>query len=102
MSSPVDHIRKLQQELTAIRRDIHAHPELAFEERRTSQMVAEKLAGWGIEVHRGLAKTGVVGVIRGRGSRHGDRGIVGMNDSQNLPLGRSVFDAELTVGSGHR
>jgi len=66
MSSPVDHIRKLQQELTAIRRDIHAHPELAFEERRTSQMVAEKLAGWGIEVHRGLAKTGVVGVIRGR------------------------------------
>ena len=68
MSSAVDHIRKLQQELTAIRRDIHAHPELAFEEKRTSQMVAEKLAGWGIEVHRGLAKTGVVGVIRGRGT----------------------------------
>ena len=45
--------------------DKHAHPELAFEERRTSDLVAAKLAGWGIEVHRGLAKTGVVGVIKG-------------------------------------
>lgn len=52
-------------ELTAIRRDIHAHPELGFEEVRTSGLVAEKLEGWGIEVTRGLGKTGVVGVLKG-------------------------------------
>jgi len=51
-------------ELTAIRRDIHAHPEIGFEEQRTSEIVAQKLAEWGCEVHRGLATTGVVGTIR--------------------------------------
>jgi amidohydrolase len=51
-------------ELTAIRRDIHAHPELGFEEQRTSDIVARKLAEYGCEVHRGLATTGVVGTIR--------------------------------------
>jgi amidohydrolase len=59
-------LRLHHAELVHIRRDIHANPELGFEETRTSQLVADKLAGWGIEVHRGLAKTGVVGVIRGR------------------------------------
>jgi hippurate hydrolase len=53
------------QEFIALRRDIHAHPELAFQENRTSDLVAERLAAWGIEVHRGLGKTGVVGVLRG-------------------------------------
>jgi hippurate hydrolase len=53
-------------DLTAIRRDIHRHPETAFEERRTSQIVADKLSSWGIEVHRGLATTGVVGTLKGR------------------------------------
>lgn len=52
-------------DLTAIRRDIHRHPETAFEEERTSQIVADKLTAWGIEVHRGLAKTGVVGTLKG-------------------------------------
>ncbi len=51
-------------ELTAIRRDIHKHPETAFEEERTAAIVAGRLADWGIEVHRGLAKTGVVGTLR--------------------------------------
>ena len=51
-------------ELTALRRDFHKHPELAFEERRTSKIVAEKLTSWGIEVHCGLAKTGVVGTLK--------------------------------------
>ena len=50
--------------LVALRRDIHAHPELCFEEQRTSDLVAAKLTEWGIEVHRGLGTTGVVGVIR--------------------------------------
>jgi hippurate hydrolase len=67
MTSPVDRIRSYHAELKEMRRDIHAHPELAFTESRTSSLVADKLAGWGIEVHRGLAKTGVVGVIKGRG-----------------------------------
>jgi amidohydrolase len=62
----VEHVRRHHAEFTAVRRDIHAHPELAFEESRTADLVARKLAGWGIEVHRGLAKTGVVGVIKGR------------------------------------
>ena len=51
-------------ELTAIRRDIHAHPELGFEEQRTSDLVAGKLASFGIEVHRGMGKTGVVGRLQ--------------------------------------
>ncbi|MBI2738697.1 MAG: amidohydrolase [Rhodospirillales bacterium] len=53
-------------ELTAIRRDIHRHPETAFEEQRTAQIVADKLQSWGIEIHRGLATTGVVGTLRGK------------------------------------
>ena len=57
-------VRGYQDELTAIRRDIHAHPELAFAERRTSDLVAKKLAEFGCEIHRGLAGTGVVGTIR--------------------------------------
>ena len=51
-------------ELARIRRDIHAHPELGFEEERTAEIVAQKLKEYGCEVHRGLATTGVVGTIR--------------------------------------
>ncbi len=51
-------------ELSDIRRDIHAHPELGFTEERTGDLVARKLAEYGCEVHRGLATTGVVGTIR--------------------------------------
>ncbi len=66
MANAVEHIRAYHAELREIRRDLHAHPELAFQESRTSSLVAEKLAAWGVEVHRGLAKTGVVGVIKGK------------------------------------
>ena len=51
--------------LVAIRRDIHAHPELCFEEIRTADLIAQTLAGWDIPVHRGLGKTGVVGIVKG-------------------------------------
>jgi amidohydrolase len=54
-------------ELTAWRRDLHAHPETAFEEHRTAAMVAERLADFGIEVATGLARTGVVGTLHGDG-----------------------------------
>lgn len=55
---------EIQAEITAIRRDIHAHPELAYEENRTSDIVATKLKEWGLEVTRGLGKTGLVGTLR--------------------------------------
>ncbi|HEY5896743.1 MAG TPA: amidohydrolase, partial [Burkholderiales bacterium] len=84
MTSPIDHIRRYQAELQALRRDLHAHPELAFHETRTSDLVAERLAGWGVEVHRGLAKTGIVGVVRGR--RHGARSIGLRADMDCLPM----------------
>jgi hippurate hydrolase len=83
--TPIDRIRGYHGELTAVRRDIHAHPELSFQENRTSTLVAEKLAAWGIEVHRGLAKTGVVGVIKGKRSASG-RGIGLRADMDCLPM----------------
>ena len=50
--------------ITAIRRDIHAHPELCFEEVRTADVIAKALTEWGIPIHRGLGKTGVVGIVK--------------------------------------
>ncbi len=60
----IDRIAQFHDDIRAIRRDLHAHPELRFEEKRTSDIVAATLESWGIEVHRGLGGTGVVGVIR--------------------------------------
>jgi hippurate hydrolase len=57
-------------EFISLRRDIHRHPELAFEEHRTAALVADKLAGWGYAVERGIGGTGVVGtLVRGQGRR---------------------------------
>jgi len=57
-------------EFISLRRDIHRHPELAFEEHRTATLVADKLQGWGYAVERGIGGTGVVGtLVRGRGSK---------------------------------
>jgi amidohydrolase len=78
-------LRLFQAELVHIRRDIHANPELGFEETRTSQIVADKLAEWGVEVHRGLAKTGIVGVIRGKSNASG-RAIGLRADMDCLPM----------------
>jgi len=69
--------------IAALRRDIHAHPELSFEEIRTADLVAQQLASWGIEVHRGLGKTGLVGVIQGR---PGSRSIGLRADMDALPI----------------
>ncbi len=77
-------IETYADELTAIRRDIHAHPEIGFEEKRTSSIVAEKLAQMGIEVHRGLGGTGVVGVLKGKGD--GGRAIGLRADMDALPM----------------
>ncbi|MFC4929195.1 M20 aminoacylase family protein [Massilia sp. GCM10023247] len=60
----VEPILAFQAELEHIRRDLHAHPELCYEEQRTADVVAARLAEWGIPVVRGLGKTGVVGIIK--------------------------------------
>src|SRR5689334_14041643 len=60
----IDPILEFQPELRQIRRDIHAHPELCFEEVRTADVVAKKLTEWGIPVIRGLGGTGVVGIVK--------------------------------------
>ncbi|WP_193369999.1 M20 aminoacylase family protein [Pelagibius marinus] len=67
----INRIAEFHEEIKGWRRDIHAHPETAFEEVRTADFVAEKLAEFGIEVHRGLATTGVVGVLDGRSNTSG-------------------------------
>ena len=59
----IDRIVGFHDEMTAWRQDIHAHPELGFEEHRTADLVAEKLASFGLEVERGIGKTGVVGTL---------------------------------------
>jgi hippurate hydrolase len=79
----IDRIVQFQSDIAAIRRDIHAHPELKFEEVRTADVVAGKLAEWGYAVHRGLGRTGVVGTLKvGSGTRS-----VGLRaDMDALPL----------------
>jgi amidohydrolase len=84
-------IEAFTPELIAIRRDIHAHPEIGFEEVRTSGIVAEKLAEWGIEVHRGIGGTGVVGILKGKGGPgrriglRADMDALPMEETTNLP-----------------
>ncbi|MGH7093581.1 MAG: M20 aminoacylase family protein [Stellaceae bacterium] len=100
----IPEVLEFADELTAIRRDIHAHPELGFEEQRTSDIVAQKLAEYGCEVHRGLATTGVVGTIR-RGNSLRAIGI--RADMDCLPMQehnefahRSTYDGKMH-GCGH-
>lgn len=77
-------------DLTALRRDFHAHPELGFQEHRTAARVAELLASWGIAVTRGIGGTGVVGVLEGRGpgrriGLRADMDALPMDELTNLP-----------------
>jgi len=85
---PIDAIRIFHDELTAIRRDFHAHPEIGMEETRTAGIVAAKLREWGIEVHEGVGRTGVVGVLRrGEGPSVGlraDMDCLPMDEQTNL------------------
>ncbi|PAT41108.1 amidohydrolase [Vandammella animalimorsus] len=84
--SPIAAIAARHDELTAIRRDLHAHPELGFEEFRTAGLVADRLRGWGIEVHTGLARTGVVGLIEGRHATAQPRMLGLRADMDALPM----------------
>ena len=80
----IDRIKDFQNDLVAIRRDIHAHPEIGFEETRTSAIVADLLETWGITVHRGVGGTGVVGELRGN---HNSNKRIGLRaDMDALPI----------------
>ena len=70
MTDTLTALQSLSDEFTALRRDIHRHPELGYQEFRTSDLVAERLASWGYRVTRGLGGTGVVGqLVRGSGGK---------------------------------
>ena len=82
---PDEHIRRWHDEFTGIRRDLHAHPELGFEEHRTARVVQENLARLGVEYHTGIGRTGIVAVIPGRSNTRGAS--VGLRaDMDALPL----------------
>jgi hippurate hydrolase len=90
-------------EMTAWRRELHAHPQTAFEETFASEFIASRLQSWGIEVHRGLAKTGVVGVIRGRAAGQNQLRAIGLRadidaldiEEQNDVPHRSQFKGKM-------
>jgi len=82
---PDEHIRRWHDEFTGIRRDLHAHPELGFEEHRTARVVQENLARLGVEHHTGIGKTGIVAVIPGRSNTRG-RSVGLRADMDALPL----------------
>ena len=96
----INRIAEFHDEIAAWRRDLHAHPETAFEEQRTSDIVAEKLSGWGMEVHRGLATTGVVGVLKGQGDNgrsiglRADMDALHIQEKNDFPH-RSVNDGKM-------
>ncbi|MCJ2039808.1 M20 family metallopeptidase [Methylobacterium sp. E-041] len=94
--SPIDRITTYADALTALRRDLHAHPEIGFEEVRTSGIVADLLEGFGIEVHRNVGGTGVVGILKGRsdnGRRIGlraDMDALPIEEETNLPYRSTI------------
>lgn len=79
----IDPILQFQHEIQEVRRDIHAHPELCFEEHRTAELVAQKLHAWGIPMIRGLGGTGVVGIVKNGTS---ERAIGLRADMDALPM----------------
>ena len=98
--TPADAIRAYHDELTAIRRDIHAHPEIGFEEVRTSDLVAGKLKEWGIEVHRNVGGTGLVGVLR-KGNGAASIGLRADMDALPILEATGLDYASTTPGTMH-
>ena len=87
-------------EITALRRDIHAHPELCFEEIRTADLVAQKLINWGLPIHRGMGTTGVVGIVHGRDGGACGRGVGLRADMDALPMQESNTFAHASQHAG--
>ena len=95
----IEEIKAVQTEMIEWRHDLHAHPETAFEEIRTSEFVAQKLQKFGIDVHRGLAKTGVVGTIKnGEGDSIGLRADM---DALNMDEQTGVTYSSTVAGKMH-
>ena len=83
----ISELREKQQVLSSWRQHLHQYPEIAFEETMTSDFVAEKLESFGLEVHRGLGQTGVVGLIHGKDSEDADTPSIGLRaDMDALPM----------------
>src|SRR5215472_14798229 len=78
-------INLIHGEMTAWRQDLRAHPELGFEEHRTSEFVAGKLAEFGCEIRRNIGKTGVVGVLR-RACQAPNLSVLGLSAWHSLSL----------------
>ncbi|MBX9831820.1 MAG: amidohydrolase, partial [Burkholderiaceae bacterium] len=96
----IDSIVTQAASIAAVRRDIHAHPELCFEEVRTADVVAQKLTEWGIPIHRGLGKTGVVGIVKGRDGGASGRAIGLRADMDALPMQEFNTFAHASVHKG--
>ena len=81
-------IMNIVPEIKKWRQQLHAHPELGYEEEWTSNFVAEKLESFGLEVHRGMATTGVVGVLKGANASLGGGGnkAIGLRADMDLSL----------------
>lgn len=100
----IPRLLELHSEMTTWRQTLHAHAQTAFEETFASELIAEKLNSWGIETHRGLAGTGVVGTIRGRAAAAGktspaiglraDIDALDIAEQNDLPY-RSVFPGKM-------
>src|ERR1700694_811859 len=99
LMNPVEHIRADHSELTALRRDLHAHPELGFEEHRTVEVVKRELDKLSIEYHTGIGKTGVVAVIPGRQDDSG-RSIGLRADMDALPMHEESSFPHVSVFKG--
>ncbi|WP_207455244.1 M20 aminoacylase family protein [Azospirillum sp. SYSU D00513] len=97
----LNRIAEFHADMTAWRRDIHAHPELGFEEHRTSELVAARLAEFGVEVHRGIAGTGVVGTLRGQGQGKRAIGLRADMDALPMPEANSFEYASQNPGKMH-
>ena len=82
----IDSIAREAAAIAEVRRDIHAHPELCFQEVRTADVIAAKLTEWGIPVHRGLGTTGVVGIVHGRDGGACGRAVGLRADIDALPM----------------
>ncbi|WP_209802582.1 M20 aminoacylase family protein [Delftia tsuruhatensis] len=97
MNTLLDTLRGSAAAFVEVRRDIHRHPELGFEEHRTSALVAQQLEQWGYEVERGLGGTGVVGrLVRGSGSRR-----LGLRaDMDALPIAEANEFAHASTHAG--
>ena len=97
----INRVADFHQDMTFWRQSLHAHPELGYEEVWTSDFIAKKLASFGIEVHRGLAKTGVVGVLKGRTDKGGKIALRADMDALAMPEANSFAHKSTRDGRMH-